>query len=136
MSTRTYRTWAERRAARNDPNRRRAPRIYPIDSLARALGINPEDPMLKSRLANALHLEPSWVRRCLQDEPMLTAQAADHWAARAGLHADIVWPGWEDDPATDDLDPLPGEDDPPIDECEPISPERLAQLRMAWRAAA
>lgn len=126
MSTRTYRTWTERRATRGT----RAPREYPIAALAAAMGIDPQDPHLKSRLARALGLDPSWVRRCLQDEAKLTATTADHWAARAGLHADIVWPGWWDDPT--DVDAPPDEDDPPLDDLEPITPERLAELR-AWR---
>lgn len=126
MTARTYRTWTERRASRGT----QAPRNYPISRLASAIGIDPDDPYLRSKLARALNLDPSWVRRCLQDGRMLTACSADHWAARAGLHADIVWPGWWDDPT--DTDALPDEDDPPIDQVQPVTAERLAVLR-AWR---
>lgn len=128
MSTRTYRTWTERRAARGT----RAPREYPIAALAAAMGIDPTDPHLKSRLARALGLDPSWVRRCLQDEAKLTATTADHWASRAGLHADIVWPGWWDDPT--EVDAPAGEDDPPLDDLEPAPAEKLAAMRAAFVA--
>src|SRR5436190_2026034 len=98
-------TWTERRA-------RRGPRPYAVADLARAMGLDPTAWNLKSRLATALSLDPSWVRRCMQDGGGLTARTADHWAARAGLHADIVWPGWWDDPEETDL--IDGEDDPTI----------------------
>lgn len=117
----THPTWTERRRHLGD-------RPYPVAALAVAMGLDPDDPHLTSRLVTTLGLERSWVRRCRQVG--LSARSADHWAARAGLHADIVWPGWWDDPT--DTDPIDGEDDPPLNELQPVSPERLAQLR-AWR---
>jgi hypothetical protein len=106
----------------------RQPRPYQLDALAHALGIPPD---ATGTIAQHLDIDRRWVRRI--QRMGLTARQADHWAARAGLHADIVWPGWWDDPT--DTDPLPDEDDPALDEVDPITPERLEALR-AWRQAA
>lgn len=114
----SHATWTQRREHLGD-------RPYPVYALVIAMGLDPNDPQLTSRLVLALGIDRSWVRRCRQVG--LSCRTADHWAARAGLHADIVWPGWWDDPA--DTDPMPDEDDPPIDELQPISAARLAALR-------
>ena len=117
----SHATWTQRRSHLGE-------RPYPVDDLVAAMGLDPTDPHLTSRLVLALGMDRSWVRRCLR-QVGLSCRTADHWAARAGLHPDIVWPGWWDDPT--DTDPLPDEDDPPLEELDPISVERLAELR-AW----
>lgn len=117
------RSWRHRRHARG-------PRPYPIELLAVAMGLDSDAHDFRSRLAVSLGLEASVVRRGLQDGGGLTAKTADHWAARAGLHADIVWPGWWDDPT--ETDALPGEDDPPLDEVDPITDERRVWLVMDY----
>lgn len=147
MSTRTYRPWSHRRQVRqgraliyalmavSGTTIEPGPYPYPLSALAESIGLDPEDPMLTSKLATSLGIDRSWVRRCHQDAQVgvgLTATAADHWAARAGLHADIVWPGWWEDPS--DIDPLEGEDDPPLEDLDPISEEQLAARRAAFVA--
>lgn len=112
-------TWTEKRA-------RMRPRPYLIEPLVVAIGLDPGDPRLTSRLVAVLGIDRGWVRRCRQVGG-LTAQGADRWASRAGLHPGIVWPQWWDDPA--DVDALPGEDDPALEELAPIPAQRLAELR-------
>lgn len=119
-------TWTEKRA-------RMRPRPYPVDALVVAIGLDPNDPWLTSKLVAVLDLDRAWVRRCRQVGG-LTAQSADRWASKAGLHPGIVWPQWWDDPT--DVDALPGEDDPACDDLEPIPAPRLAQLRLQWLQAA
>jgi hypothetical protein len=98
------------------------PRPYPLADLARALGIPTTNTL---QLAQALHLDRRNIMRARHRN--LTTTQADHWAARANLHPDIIWDTWNDDDT--DPAPLPDEDDPPIDTLQPITPERLAALR-------
>lgn len=88
---RTHTTWTHRQAHLTEP------RPYPVEPLARAMGLNPTAWNLTSQLVHALGFDRSHVRRYRRIG--LTARAADHWATRAGLHPDIVWRGyWDDDP--------------------------------------
>lgn len=119
----TTTTWTHRQARFTEP------RSFPVENLARAMGLDPNAWDLTNQLQVRLGLERSWVRRCRRHG--LTAKGADHWATLAGLHPDIVWPGWWDDPG--DTSPMPDEDDPPVDtldgvilRCVPVPPWKLA----------
>lgn len=108
-------------------------RPYPVEPLARALGIT--EPNVTNKLLLALNLAPSnrrWVNRCRRLG--LTAAGADHWAARADLHPSIIWPAWDDDLVHWRLQP--DEDDPPLEQVQPATPEQLARLRQRHRTAA
>lgn len=94
-------------------------RPYPVDTLARALGLNPHHPTLTSQLVTRLHLDRRWVRRCRRLG--LTSTGAEHWATRAGLHPTQVWAGWSVD--LGDPDDWYS-DDPPIETLGPLMPQR------------
>lgn len=86
-------------------------RPYPVAALARAIGLDADDPHLTSKLVARLGLDRRWVRRCRRLG--LTVAGADHWATLCGLHPAQVWPEWGAELGEDD-----GwyADDPSLDE--------------------
>lgn len=69
-------------------------RPYPIAALARACGINPQDPTWSHQVATQVRMSRSTVWR---HRDGLSADEADTWAARCGLHPSEVWPAWWSD---------------------------------------
>lgn len=95
---------------------RAVPRPFDVNDLAHALGLDPTDPCLTSKLVLRLGLDRRWVKRCRRLG--LTVTSADHWATLARLHPADVWPHWTDDLALElDTDDWYA-DDPPIDTLE------------------
>jgi hypothetical protein len=78
------------------------PRPHPVARLAEAIGLDPTDPCLTSKLTLRLGLDRSWVKRCRRLG--LTTIGADLWATRAGLHPANVWADWAPCADDDDLD--------------------------------
>ncbi len=70
-----------------------AHRPYPVEDLAPVLGISRDDERLTSKIARALGLNRTTVRRYRRIG--LTREQAEAWSARADAHPASVWARWE-----------------------------------------